>query len=81
MKNVRGYVKRANLHRFRSCLALSFLDICDGGSGQPVKGETLYLSPAHVRQLAEECARFLAESSEPFSGSTFGTVDICGEGN
>jgi hypothetical protein len=79
MKTTRGYVERVRLHRFRSCLALSFLDVCDGGSGRPVKGETVYLSPAHVRQLTEEFARFLAESSGPFSGSSFGTVDIWGE--
>ena len=75
---IRGEVIRVRLHRFRDFLALSVPVVSDGGSATPFENETVYLSVAHVRQLAEECQRFLAQAGERFSASTFPTVDLCG---
>ena len=75
---IRGEVTRVRLHRFHEFLSLS-VTADDGGEGYAVRNETVYLSVAHVRQLAEECQRFLARAGEKYSESTFHTVELLGD--
>lgn len=73
MKNVRGYVSRVNVYRFRDCVAVSFVGVSDGGQRDPVKVETLYLP----RTVADELATVLRTAAGTIvSGLDFPPVEI-----
>lgn len=59
ISNVRGFADSVRLHRFRDCLAVS-VTAQDGGTGRPVKNETVYLSSAMVWTLANLLREFTA---------------------
>lgn len=72
-ENIRGVARTVRTHQFHDCMGISFT-AHDGGSGKPVRNETIYMTEAMAlalsRRIVEAFSHADANGNKDFTTQT-----------